>query len=80
MDCINAKINNGFGNIKLTESAPIDVYKDLFYDEKSKYYTTDDRVDGFTVYNAFTDLITQDKRDLVNKFEKTLLIKDIMNI
>ena len=79
-NCINAKINNGFGNIKLTESAPIDVYKDLFYDEKSKYYTTDDRVDGFTVYNAFTDLITQDKRDLVNKFEKTLLIKDIMNI
>ena len=31
-NCINAKIN-GFGNIKLTESAPIDVYKDLFYDE-----------------------------------------------
>ena len=56
------------------------MYKDLFYDEKSKYYTTDDRVDGFTVYNAFTDLITQDKRDLVNKFEKTILIKDIMNI
>ena len=79
-NCIRAKINNGFGNIKLTESAPIDVYKDLFYDEKSKYYTEDDRVDGFTVYNAFTDLITQDKRDLVNKFEKTLLIKDIMDI
>lgn len=79
-NCINAKINTGFGTVKLAESAPIDVYKDLFYDEKSKYYTTDDRVDGFTVYNAFTDLITQDKKDLVNKFEKTLLIKDIMNL
>lgn len=70
----------GFGSVKLAESAPIDVYKDLFYDEKSKYYTTDNVVDGFTVYNAFTDLITQDKRDLVNKFEKTLLIKDVMGI
>ena len=79
-NCINSKINMGFGSVKLAESTPIDVYKDLFYDEKSKYYTTDDRVDGFTVYNAFTDLITQDKRDLVNKFEKTLLIKDIMGI
>ena len=39
-----------------------------------------DEVDGFTVYNAFTDLITQDKKDLVNKFEKTLLVKEIMDI
>ena len=79
-NCINAKWNNGFGSIKLPESSPIDVYKDLFYDSKSKYYTEDNCVDGFTVYNAFTDLITQDKRDLVNKFEKTLLIKDVMGI
>ena len=79
-NCINAKINYGFGTVKIAESTPIDVYKDLFYDEKSKYYTKDDRIDGFTVYNAFTDLITQDKRDITNKFEKTLLVKDIMGI
>lgn len=78
--CINAKWNSGFGSVKIAESAPVDVYKSLFYDNKSKYYTQDDRVDGFTVYNAFTDLITQDKKDLVNKFEKTLLIKDILGI
>lgn len=79
-NCIRSKYNNGFGTVKLAESTPIEVYKDLFYNEKSGYYTTDDRVDGFTVYNAFTDLITQDKRDLTNKFEKTLLISDIMGI
>jgi hypothetical protein len=79
-NCIKAKYNTGFGTIKLAESTPVDVYKDLFYDEKSKYYTTDSSVSGFTVYNAFTDLITQDKKDLINKFEKTLLVKDIMNI
>ena len=48
-NCIRAKINNGFGNIKLTISAPIDVYKDLFYDEKTKNYTEDHRVERFTV-------------------------------
>ena len=74
------RFNNGFGNVKLAESTPIEVYKDLFYNEKSKYYTTSDVVDGFTVYNAFTELITEDKRDITNKFEKTLLISDILGI
>ena len=77
-NCISTKWNSGFGSVKIAESTPIDVYKSLFYDDKSKYFTSDNSVDGFTVYNAFTDLITQDKKDLVNKFEKTVLIKDIM--
>ena len=78
--CITAKYNSGFGTIKIAESAPINVYKDLFYDEESDYYVQGEEVDGLTVYNAFTDLITQDKKDLVNKFEKTLLVKEIMDI
>ena len=77
---ITAKYNSGFGIVKIAESGPINVYKSLFYDEESNYYTKGDEVDGFTVYNAFTDLITQDKKDLVNKFEKTLLVKEIMDI
>ena len=77
---ITAKYNTGFGTVKIAESAPVNVYKSLFYEEDSNYYVKGDEVDGFTVYNAFTDLITQDKKDLVNKFEKTLLIKDIMDI
>lgn len=80
-NCINAKFNNGFGTVKLAESLPIEVYKNLFYNEKSDYYTTDDRVDGFTIYNAFTDIISNDKgKDIVNKYEKICLIKDVMNI
>ena len=79
-NCITSKLNYGFGTVKVAESTPIDVYKDLFYDEKSKYYIKANSIDGFTVYNAFTELITQDKKDIVNKFEKTILIKDIMGI
>ena len=78
--CITSKFNSGFGTVKIAESAPVNVYKDLFYNEDSNYYTKGEEVDGFTIYNAFTDLITQDKKDLVNKFEKTLLIKEIMDI
>ena len=78
--CITSKFNSGFGTVKIAESAPVNVYKDLFYNEDSNYYTKGEEVDGFTVYNAFTDLITQEKKDLVNKFEKTILIKEIMDI
>jgi hypothetical protein len=80
-NCINAKFNNGFGTVKLAESLPVEAYKDIWYNEKSAYYTTDDRIDGFTCYNAFTDIISNDKdKDIINKFEKILLIKQIMGI
>jgi hypothetical protein len=79
--CINTKFNNDFGAIKLTESLPIEVYKNLFYNNKSDYYTQDDVVSGFDVYQAYTDIICNGKsKDLVNRFEKTLLVSRILGI
>lgn len=79
--CINSKFHNDFGTIKLPESLPIEVYKNLFYNEKSKYFTKDDRVSGFDVYQAYTDIICNGKsKDLVNRFEKTLLVSRIMGL
>lgn len=79
--CINYKFHNNFGTIKLSESLPIEVYKDLFYNDKSEYYTTDNSTSGFNVYQAYTDIICNGKsRDLVNRFEKTWLVSKIMGI
>lgn len=79
--CINTKFHSDFGAIKLTESLPIEVYKNLFYNDKSDYYTQDDVVSGFDVYQAYTDIICNGKnRDLVNRFEKTLLVSRILGI
>lgn len=79
--CINSKFHNDFGTVKLPESLPIEVYKNLFYNEKSDYYTTEESVSGFDVYQAYTDIICNGKsRDLVNRFEKTLLVSRIMGI
>ena len=79
--CINYKFHNDFGTIKLPESLPIEVYKNLFYNEKSDYYTTDSIVSGFDVYQAYTDIICNGKsKDLVNRFEKTLLVSRILGI
>lgn len=79
--CINFKFHSDFGTVKLSESLPIEVYKNLFYNEKSDYYTSDDYVSGFDVYQAYTDLICNGKnKDLVNRFEKTLLVSRIMGM
>mgnify|MGYP003498643788 CR=1 FL=1 len=70
-----------FGTVKLTESLPIEVYKNLFYNEKSDYFTKENSVSGFDVYQAYTDIICNGKsKDLVNRFEKTLLVSRIIGI
>ena len=79
--CINYKFHSDFGAIKLPESLPIEAYKNLFYNEKSEYFTKDNIVSGFNVYQAFTDIICNGKnKDLVNRFEKTLLVSRILGI
>lgn len=82
--CINKKFISDFGTVKLSESTPIDAYKNLFYNEKSDYYTTEDVVTGFDIYQSFTDLISNGKsagtKELVNRFEKIQLVSQIMGI
>lgn len=74
--------NNGFGKIKLPESLANAAYKQLFIDESSPYFIKkDEEINMFKVYNSFTELITNDKdKDIMNKVEKTLLLKDILGI
>jgi hypothetical protein len=80
-NCITSKFNSGFGTVKLAESTAIDAYKQLVIDEKSDYYTPEGDICMFDAYNAFTNIITHDKgRDIVNKYEKIYLVKDILGI
>ena len=77
--CIKSKYISNFGTIKLSETLPIEVYKSIVIDEKSPYFAKNGIVDGFTVYNAFTDILTNDKgKDIVNKFEKILLVNNLL--
>ena len=79
--CINSKYNSGFGLVKIAESTPVEAYKNLFYNEKSDYYTEENIISGFDIYNAFTDIICNGKsNDLMNRFEKCCLVSKIMNI
>jgi hypothetical protein len=82
-NCINMSFDNHYGKAKLAVSTPIDAYKSLFEKEDSDYYAGVDSGDisMYQVYNAFTQELTDGmKKDPFNIFEKTLLLKDILDI
>ena len=85
---INNSYDNGFGKVKIASSTAIDAYKLLYEKKDSSYYVQPgESTSMFNVYNAFTELISNDGTvkdkqggDIVNKCEKTLLIKDILGL
>lgn len=78
---ITANYDQGFGKVKLATSSAVDAYKLLYCKKDSPYYVEDGQpTNMFNVYNAFTQLITDDNRDIVNKAEKTLLLQDILEL
>ena len=79
--CIDLTYDNGFGKVKIATSTPIDAYKLLFEDKNSRYLVKDGITDMYNVYGAFTQIFTDSmNRDIMNVCEKTLLVKQILNI
>lgn len=71
----------GFGKVKIAVSTPIDAYKSLFIDSNSEYYIPDGYDPTlFDIYNAFTQIVTDDDKDLMNKFEKTMIINRLLKV
>lgn len=72
--------DNGYGKVKISSSLPIDAYKLLYEKENSSYYVQKGQsCSMFDVYNAMTQIITDDSRDIMNKAEKTILLRNILN-
>lgn len=78
---LSASMNSDYGKVKLSTSTAIDAYKLLYEKEDSPYYVKPgNSTSMFTVYNAWTQILTDDTRDIINKVEKTLLIKRILGL
>lgn len=75
--------NNGISKASISASSVIAAYKLLFKNTKSPYYVDIHQgvqTDMFNVYNAFTEILTHKDKDIMNKADKCLLIKDILGI
>lgn len=84
---IGSSYDTGYGKVKLAASTAIDAYKLLYEKKESPYYVKPGEATNlFNVYNAFTELITNDGtkdsgcKDILNKCEKTLLLKNILTL
>lgn len=78
---ISSEYDMGYGKIKLGTDTVVKAYNSMFVDKESPYYIGEgNNVDMFTVYNAFTELISNDGgKDIMNKCEKTILLRQILN-
>lgn len=78
---LSSEYEMGYGKIKLGTDTVIKAYSSMFIDKESPYYIGEGNdIDMFTVYNAFTELISNDGgKDIMNKCEKTILLRQILN-
>ena len=78
---MSSSYDNGFQPVKFSVDNAVQAYKSMFVKDDSEYYQANSDVNMFDVYNAFTQQITdaRDKgKDLINLFEKTILLRQIL--
>ena len=68
------------GKVKISTATVIKAFEDIYLDSSSRYYTGDNDTTLFNYYNAFTEIVRDDKKDIMNKFEKTILINDLFGL
>lgn len=78
--CIKSEYKSDFGKAKLSPTTAISAYKNITMNEDSYYYVPEDEeVCLFTAYNAFTELL-RDEKDVINPFEKNLLLNELFEL
>lgn len=76
-----SEYENGYGKIKIGTDLVIKAYQDIFVNEDSSYFIGENKpVDMFTVYNSFTQQLTNAiGKDMMNICEKTILLRQILD-
>jgi hypothetical protein len=68
-----SSMTSDFGKVKLSKTIPVEVFESLYMDQESKHYTTDPTITGLDLLEVFTDILGEDTKDIINKFEKAYL-------
>lgn len=72
---------NASGKVKLSPAMCVKAFQMVYMDNRSPYFVKEtEECSVFNYYNAFTQLITDDTKDILNKFEKTLLVDGLFNL
>lgn len=68
------------GKVKWSPANVVKAYNNIYINTSSDFYVGDKDSTILNTYNSFASLIANDKKDICNKFEKTMLIKSLLNI
>ena len=71
---------NDAGKVKLSVNIPIDAYKKLVIDKDSNYYSDNQFISLLNILRSFISQITEDEKDIINRYEKTQLINNILKL
>lgn len=71
---------NDSGKVKLSNSMPIEAYKKLIIERESDYYTDEDNIEYPELLQSFLSQITEDEKDIINRYEKTQLINQMLKL
>jgi hypothetical protein len=73
--------HNGVQSVKISPNVPVEAYKSLYIDSGSPYFVPATKEASlFDVYNAFTQIITDDTKDIMNRFEKTMMVNKLLGL
>lgn len=73
--------NQGYGPIKLAISNITDMFKSMFVNEKSADFVDESDVTTMlAIYKNLVHAISSDEKDLVNKCEKILILREILDV
>lgn len=72
--------NDFGGKVKWSPTNVVKAYNNIYINTSSDYYVGDKDSSIINTYNSFAQLIADDKKDICNKFEKTMLINSLLNL
>ena len=74
-DSMVFEINNKGGKVKIAPQMVLKAYQNVYMDSSSRNYVEDsEECTKLNYLDAFSSLITEDEKDIVNRFEKNLLV------
>ena len=76
---IKKEFVNDAGKVKLSTTLPIEVYKDMTMDKDSDFYT-EEKLSVSKVLQAFSSRVSEDQKDLNNRYEKIQLVNKLLKL
>ena len=71
---------NKGGKVKLATAMVLKAFQNVYMDSSSRNYVSETEESSlFNYLDAFSTLVTQDSKDIVNRFEKSALALQILN-